>query len=561
MKKIAQSTIVLAVLCVSAMGCKSKRDEVEVKSARPVSVLTLLETDPGRFDRYTGAVASWKTDKLGFEVAGRVEFVVEPETDILGDLSEPDAAGSISGTELARLDPTRYELSVKSAKAQITTAEKQREAAQIELDHVIPAQQEAAAAQVTLAEIEVQRNESLVAQNAGSQRDLDMVRSKFAEAQANVKQVQALREAKGAEVASIEASILELEEALREAERDLADCRLHWSVPGQVAEVHVIAGSYVERGDPVVTVQMMHPIKVEFEVSASTAQNLNHREQVRIYIPQPDGSILQQVAVIYMIDPVADPNTRTFTITLMLPNTKTQSELPAEFDSQVVARTSTIGMLIAGFGANPKSLFVKEQSLHQDDDGYYILRILNQRIGMLSQESQRVLKVEKLRVIPGELRIPILGIAVLREVEFADGVEMDPTTDMFVEEITLPAGNEEAWSGDLVFYDVQRWKLRPGDLVSIDLAGDQTQPGFYVPLDAIMERSGTHFVFVIDQSEDRSTVRKLEVTVHDPVGSLRRIEAVDDQPLEEGAKIVAAGAVFLNDGETVSVAEEVEVRR
>ena len=305
--KITQSTIILAVLCASVIGCKSKQSEVETKSARPVSVLTLLKTDPGRFDRYTGAVASWKTDKLGFEVAGRVEFVVEPESDIIGRLSEADASGSNSGTVLARLDPTRYKLGVESAKAQIATAQKQREAAQIEFDRVIPAQLDAANAQTDLAKIEVQRNERLMAQNAGSQRDLDMVRAKFAEAEANVKQVQATREAKAAEVASIEASILELEEALREAERDLADCRLQWSVPGQVAEVHVIAGSYVERGDPVVTVQMMHPIKVEFEVSASTAQNLNHREQVRIYVPQPDGSILQQVAVIYMIDPSRRP--------------------------------------------------------------------------------------------------------------------------------------------------------------------------------------------------------------------------------------------------------------
>ena len=47
---------------------------------RPVSVVTLTETDPGRFARVTGSVASWKTDELGFEVEGRVEFV-SPITD------------------------------------------------------------------------------------------------------------------------------------------------------------------------------------------------------------------------------------------------------------------------------------------------------------------------------------------------------------------------------------------------------------------------------------------------------------------------------------------------
>lgn len=584
------SLVLFGVLSVFCVGCNSKPDEIKTKSPRPVSVLALLETDPGRFDRYTGSVASWKTDQLGFEVAGRVEFVVEPETDISAGLidaedqlgsevaervesavepetdvsgDESDAEGSDlpKGTVLARLDPTRYELNVESAKAKITTAEKQRLAAQIELDEVIPAQQAAVQAQYILAKTQVDRYASLVAKDAIPQEQLDMERSKLAEATANLKQLEATREAKRAEVASIDAEIDELKESLRQAERDVADCRLHWSAPGQVAKVHVIAGTYVERGEPVVTVQMMHPIKVEFEVAGATTRTLNHRDQVKIYAPQPDGTTLERLAFVYMIDPIADPNTRTFTITLLLPNTIVRSEIPEEFKGQVVARTNTIGTLIRGFGAKPNSLFVNEAYLHQDDEGPFVWKILNRRVGTLAQESERMLKVEKVRVVPGEIQIPILGLATLRDVQIADGEQFDPALDLVTGKVVLPPGDEAAWSGDSVFYDVPRWELRPGDLVSVDLAGGKTQPGFFVPLDAIMEKSGTNYVFVVEQAADGDTVRQVEVSVHDPVGTLRRIEAVDGQKLVAGSKIVAAGAAFLVDGERVNVAEEVQVRR
>ena len=145
-----------AVMC-NWLQPKASRDRNEISA--PGFGARSVTTDPARFDRYTGTVASWKTDQLGFEVSGRVEFVVEPETNISGDVSAGEGGVSARGTELARLDPTRYELGVESAKAEIATAEKQREAAQIELDSVIPAQQEAAQAQFVLAKTEMERNE------------------------------------------------------------------------------------------------------------------------------------------------------------------------------------------------------------------------------------------------------------------------------------------------------------------------------------------------------------------------------------------------------------------
>ena len=103
------------VACVVlSVGCQSSDDSGRSQAPRPVSVLTLVESDPGRFARVTGTVASWKTDPLGFEVDGRVEFVIEPETNMAGQVYDKGGNLLTEGTLLARLDPTRYELFIFS---------------------------------------------------------------------------------------------------------------------------------------------------------------------------------------------------------------------------------------------------------------------------------------------------------------------------------------------------------------------------------------------------------------------------------------------------------------
>lgn len=551
--------VFVVLLCGSVLGCNSDRAQGPVKSPRPVSVLALTVSDPGRFDHVSGTVTSWKTDQLGFEVAGRVEFVIEPEQDISGQLYDQGDQMLTEADQLARLDPTRYDLAVAAAKAEIVTAEKQREAAQIELDSVIPAQVDAADAQRDLAQTEVERNEKLVADKAAPVRALDLAKSQRDTSLAKLAELAALKEAKRAEISSMDAKIGELNESLLQAKRDLADCQLFSSFPGQIAQVHVIPGSFVERGEPVVTVQMMHPIKVEFEVAADTARRMNHRDQIRVHVPLSDGTTRQRLAFIYMIDPVADSQTRTFTVTLMLTNEKSRAEVPAEMNATEVARTDSIRKLIKGFAGQGDKLFVNENSLHSEGDEYFLWKILNRRVGTLAGQSDRVLQVAKIGVTPGELRVSVMGLATFVDLTIEEGQEFDPDRDMVTGRVIPPAG-QERWNGKEVLYEVERWMLRPGDLVGVDLGGDQTQPGVYVPLDAIMERSGAYYVFEVDESPDGDSARRVEVTVHETSGTLRRIEAVEGT-LAEGAKIVAGGAAFLVDGESVNVAKEVEARR
>ena len=76
-----------------------------------------------------------------------------------------------------------------------------------------------------------------------------------------------------------------------------------------------------------------------------------------------------------------------------------------------------------------------------------------------------------------------------------------------------------------------------------------------------MEQSGANFVFAVSESPKGDTARRIEVTVHETVGTLRKIEAAGDQPLVPGTNVVAAGAAFLVDGESINVARQVELGR
>lgn len=549
---------VVTLLLYVAAGCNAPPPPQ--KAPRPVSVMGLATSDPGRLERITGSVASWKTDQLGFEVDGRVQFVVEAESDIAGHVYDQDGKLLSQGTLLARLDPTRYELAIESARSEIAVAEKQREAAQIQYERVIPAEIEAAIAERDLAKTEFDRTTRLVTTGAVSEREVEVWVSKLRKAEASLLQLAANKQAKASEVASIDAKIRDLQQNEKEAIRDLEDCRLKSQFAGQVAEVHVIPGSFVNRGQPAVTVQMMDPIQVEVEVAAATARQLNHLEEVNVYVPQPSGSMLRRLSFIHMIDPVADPQTRTFTVTLMMRNEKVRLPLPEELQGQAIARCTSVRRLIKDIPGLAQGLFVGEGMMEKDQDGCFVWKILNRRIGSFTAGADRILKVQKVRVTPGQVRVSFLGMANLREITIANNAEFNPDTDMIAGRVTPPDG-EDAWNGDTLLFDVDRWLVRPGDLVGVDQRGASLPPGIYVPLDAIREKSGSHFVFAVEQSADGDVARQLPVTVHENVDTLRRIESASDQTLALGTKIVVEGTAFLVDGERINVARELPPER
>ncbi len=565
---------VACLAVVLTAGCKPQ-DDSPAKAPRPVSVFILQESNPGRRHDVAGTVTSWKTEQVGFEVSGRVEFVVEPDTDVdvahfAAEAKSPDEspdgeAAPAQATELARLDDTRYQLQVQSILAQIRSAEQMKQATVLEAEQVIPAQEEVANAELRVSSIEANRRQVLVQQRTIPQEEFDRAVADYEKARGRVRQLAAQKEAKRAEVASLDAQIQQLNESLAEAKRDVEDCMLLAPYRGQIAQVHVIPGAFVERGDPAVTIQMMDPIAIEFEVSAATARRLNYRDMVPIYIAQPDDTWQQDLASVYMTDPVADPQTRTFTATLLVGNQKVRSPIPEEMQGKPIIRTDDLWKLLSPdfTQRQAEAEFVEEHAIHDDGQGAFLWKVTNRRINTLASEAEAKLNVVKVRVTRGKRRIPFMGgVWTFQEVALREGEKFDAATDVVTGRLTFPPQIDPAtFEGGEILFGRERWMLRPGDLVRVDLRGGAAQPGFYLPVDAILEKSGQSYVFAVESSAGRDRVRQIEVQVFEAIDTLRRVEALGDQPLTAGMRIVAGGALFLADQEVVNVAEEVQLRR
>ena len=544
-------------------GCDSQEQIILERRARPVIVSELKKQPPPHASMVSASVGSWKTEQIGFEVNGRIEFVVEPNTEIEGRIFDKEGNLITEGTPIGQLESERYSLQVEKAKADVVRAEQNLLAAQTELNENIPAQIAAATATRDLAKTEYERSQRLLAQNAGSQGDVDRDKANFESAEAQLKQLDAAVKAQAAQIESLKNAKLQAEQNLRDAERNLEDCTLYSSFRGQIADISVVPGSVVNAGQAVATLQMMDPIKVELEVSADVSRRLQERERLPVVVTMPDGSQQTRDGYLYLVDPVADSLTRTFTVTLLVMNEKLTN---SEFNTQI-ATTRDVWRLDFKFlpGAEENKLFVEEKALLKDDEGFFLWMITNMTIQTHRFPNDQQLMVRKIRVTPGSLKIPYLGNWVFQHVVI-DDEEFDPNVNMVVGELRVLEGDPADWSGDTVVrISDGQWMLRPGDLVRVDLAGRNETEGYFVPMNAITRKQGQTYIFTVEESDGTTVARRVPISIASEAqlavtSSLRRIEPVEPGSLDR-VSFVLEGAHYLIDGEPVIVTQQPEVAR
>ncbi|MEO1528176.1 MAG: HlyD family efflux transporter periplasmic adaptor subunit [Planctomycetota bacterium] len=543
--------LILATLFLQA-GCQPAETVAIKRRPRPVAVKRLIRQMPPNAALVTASAGSWKTEDLGFEVTGRVVFVAEQNTEIEGRIRDATGKLLVDGTPIARIESERYELAVANAEASVARAEQDLIVGQTELDETIPAQISAATASVELAKVEYDRSKRLRSQNAGSQSALDSAKANYENAVAEVKQLLAAEKAQKSQIESLKSGVAQAYQSLRDAKRDLEDCTLYSSFRGKIASTAVVPGSLVSAGTPVVTLQMMDPIKIELEVSGERSRELQRSETLPVHVTMPDGSIKIYEGFLHQIDPSADPLTRTFTVTILVLN-----QLLTNVSASESASTQDIWRLDLPFipGAQEGDLFVEENALLNDAEGSYLWQITNATIQSRAPRDN-ILTVRRLRVFPTELKVPYLGDLVFRQVRIADEA-FDPKQNLVIGKLNIEGVEPNRWNGNEVFLDSpSRWLLRPGDLVEVDLSGGQGAPGYYVPMDAIARRRGESFLFTVDSSADRPVVKRVPVTTDDgssdsTTSSLRRVEPIGDVTLES-VEYVTKGTHFLSDGEPVN---------
>ena len=262
---------------------------------------------------------------------------------------------------------------------------------------------------------------------------------------------------------------------------------------------------------------------------------------------------------LYLIDPVADPLTRTFTLTLLMLNEKNGTALPATVTEDTPI-TDQAWRLDFSFlpGAQDGMSYVAEDAIRRDEKGYFLWRINNFKVHE-SMPKDGVIHVSKLRVDLGDSKLPFLGNWVFQQVHLRDDT-FDPKTEMVAGKLTVAEGDPNDWDGDKILVDrSSQWMARPGDLVKVDLSDGNAEAGYYVPMDAIARSDDRTYLFIVEQVGDEMKVARLEVSVNSrprdamaATSSLIHVDPIDGQSLE-GKLFVTRGVHYLRDGEPVRV--------
>ncbi|TSE14113.1 efflux RND transporter periplasmic adaptor subunit [Mesorhizobium intechi] len=109
----------LVVAALALAGCSQEKAEVK-EIIRPVKVVEIAQAHDTRMLSYSGSVRARTESALAFRVNGKI-------TERLVDIGQHVAPGDV----LARIDPTDYDLSVKSAQAALDAAERQVETTEL----------------------------------------------------------------------------------------------------------------------------------------------------------------------------------------------------------------------------------------------------------------------------------------------------------------------------------------------------------------------------------------------------------------------------------------------
>ncbi|MFN3193097.1 MAG: HlyD family secretion protein [Aureliella sp.] len=551
------------LLLSAASGCRQDRGaEAEPeKPPKPVSVMTLSQSKQIQQQLITGSIAPWKTEQVGFEVAGRVNFVIELNEEI-----QPILPSSVASpaTPLATLDPERFEIAIETALADVQVALRQLEANQVAITQRLPATIESAQSEKEVAQADFDRVTKLIEQSAISRAEFDDAKNRIRAATSALTASEAQLAQAKAEQAALKAQVNRAQQAVEEARRNLRNTKLFSSFRGIASQVHTVPGSYVSPGDPVVTVQMMDPMLVEFEVSPKDSRKYSRGDILNVFVSDSSGNRELANGMVYTVDAVADPNSRTYTVALHIRNEKESVLAVGDSEATELQQTERIFSLNVGpiITGDTRQL-VEQQCLHQIGDATVVWKIKNRRANQATDPTDRVLIVEPVKVTAGSEVIPLLGQWNFVPVEFEDPSSVDIENDLIIGRLKPPqqASNEAAdlLSPKRVLLTQPRWKLRSGDVVQVLMSGDTVSQGYFVPMKAVLSSGGSSFVHIIESPKDDNTIaRRVEVALQEDssiAGDSIRVQVlpIEDGALRDGTQIVIAGTHYLTDGDRVNV--------
>ncbi|PBB93883.1 efflux transporter periplasmic adaptor subunit [Mesorhizobium sp. WSM3864] len=254
----------VVVAALGLAGCSQEKKAESQEVIRPVKVVEIGEAETTRQLDYSGSVRARTEMNLGFRIAGKV-------TERLVDIGQHVNEGDV----LARVDPSDYELSVKSAEASLDAAERQ----------------------VETVDLARKRAEQLYAKNFAPKSQLDQAVLSYDQA-----------------VATRDAA----RSTLAQAQNQVHYTDLKASKAGIVTAISADIGQVVGAGTPVMTVAVDGEKEVLIAVPEMDIAGFRPGKEVKASFWSDDALTLD--GKVREVAGSADPQSRTFAVRVSLPN-------------------------------------------------------------------------------------------------------------------------------------------------------------------------------------------------------------------------------------------------
>ncbi|TIO50666.1 MAG: efflux RND transporter periplasmic adaptor subunit [Mesorhizobium sp.] len=254
----------IIVAALGLAGCSQEKAAVVQEVVRPVKVVEIGKAETTRQLDYSGSVRARTEMNLGFRIAGKV-------TERLVDIGQHVNEGDV----LARVDPSDYELSVKSAEASLDAAERQ----------------------VETVDLAKKRAEQLYAKNFAPKSQLDQAALTYDQA-----------------VATRDAA----RSTLAQAQNQVHYTDLKASKAGIVTAISADIGQVVGAGTPVMTVAVDGEKEVLIAVPEMDIAGFRPGKEVKAGFWSDDALTLD--GKVREVAGSADPQSRTFAVRVSLPN-------------------------------------------------------------------------------------------------------------------------------------------------------------------------------------------------------------------------------------------------
>ncbi|RUU05289.1 efflux RND transporter periplasmic adaptor subunit [Mesorhizobium sp. USDA-HM6] len=262
LRRLPAAGLVIAALGLA--GCSQEKAAVVEEIVRPVKVVEIGKAETTRQLDYSGSVRARTEMNLGFRIAGKV-------TERLVDIGQHVNEGDV----LARVDPSDYELSVKSAEASLDAAERQ----------------------VETVDLARKRAEQLYAKNFAPKSQLDQAMLSYDQA-----------------VATRDAA----RSTLAQAENQVHYTDLKASKAGIVTAISADIGQVVGAGTPVMTVAVDGEKEVLIAVPEMDIAGFRPGKEVKASFWSDEALTLD--GKVREVAGSADPQSRTFAVRVSLPN-------------------------------------------------------------------------------------------------------------------------------------------------------------------------------------------------------------------------------------------------